>query len=110
MKNGVLLDEKEAIRKLKVQVAKFVLIKDVLYKRGFSHLYLRCLGSEEADYIMREVHERICENHLRSRSLVHKLVRAGYYWLTMQKDAEVMSRLVTNARGSAILLGNQPKN
>ena len=23
-----------------------------------------------------------------SRSLVHKLVRAGYYWPTMQKDAE----------------------
>ena len=88
MKNGVLLDGKEAARKLKVQVARFILIKDVLYKSGFSRPYLRCLGIEEADYVMREVHEGICRNHLRSRSLVHTLVRAGYYWPTMQKNAE----------------------
>ena len=37
---------------------------------------------------MREVHEEICGNHLGSRSLVHKFMRAGYYWPTMQKDAE----------------------
>ena len=88
LKNGVLLDGKEAARKLKVQAARFVLIKDILYKRGFSCPYLRCLGMEEADYVMREVHEGIYGNHSGSRSLVHKLVRAGYYWPTMQKDAE----------------------
>ena len=54
-------------------------MKDVLYKRGFSHPYLRCLGPEEADYVMREVHEVICENHLGSQLLVHKLIRVGYY-------------------------------
>ena len=88
LKNGVLQDEKEAARKLKVQAARFILIKDVLYKRGFSCPYLRCLGMEEADYVIRGVHEGICRNHLGSRSLVHKLVWAGYYWPTMQKDAE----------------------
>ena len=83
LKNGVLPDGKEAIRKLKVHAARFVLIKDVLYKRGFSRPYLRCLGTEEADYVMREVHGGICGDHSGSRSLVHKLVRAGYYWPTM---------------------------
>ena len=79
LKDGILPDEKEAIRKLKVWAARFVLIKDVLYKRGFSRPYLRCLGNEEVDYVMREVHEGICGNHSGSRSLVHKLVQAGYY-------------------------------
>ena len=79
LKDGVLLDEKEAARKLKVRAARFVLIKDVLYKKGFSRPYLKCLGNEEADYVMREVHKGICGNHLGLRSLVHKLVRAGYY-------------------------------
>ena len=88
LKGGVLSDEKEAARKLKVWAIRFILIKDVLYKRGFSRPYLRCLGNKEADYVMREVHEGICRNHSRSRSLVHKLVRAGYYWPTMQADAE----------------------
>ena len=92
LKDGVLLDEKETARKLKVRAARFILIKDVLYKRGFSRPYLRCLGNEEADYVMREVHKGICENHSGSRLQVHKLVRAGYYWPTMQADTEAYVR------------------
>ena len=92
LKDDLLPNEKEAARKVKVRAARFVLIKDVLYKRGFSRPYLRCLGNEEANYVLREVHEGICENHSGSRSLVHKLVRAGYYWPTMQADAEAYVR------------------
>ena len=70
LKDSTLPDSKEAARKLKVQVARFVLIKDVL----------------------REVHEGIYGNYLGSQSLVHKLIRAGYYWPTMQKDAQAYVR------------------
>ena len=86
LKDGVLPVGKEATKRLKVQAARFVLIKDVLYKRGFSRLYLRCLILEEVDYVMRKVHKGVCGNHFGSRSLVHKLIQAGYYWPTMQKD------------------------
>ncbi|XP_075662974.1 uncharacterized protein LOC142632463 [Castanea sativa] len=89
LKDGTLPKGEEAARKLKVQSVRFVLIKDVLYKRGFSRPYLRCLGLEEAEYIMREVHEGICGNHSGSRSLVHKLIRTGYYWPTMQNNTQV---------------------
>ena len=92
LKDGLLSNEKEAVRKVKVRAARFVLIKDVLYKRGFSRPYLRCLGNEEASYAMIEVHEGIYENHLGLRSLVHKLVRVGYYWPTMQADTEAYVR------------------
>ena len=88
LRSGTLLDGKDAARKLKVQASRFVLIRDVLYKRGFSRLYLRCLSHDEADYVMREVHEGIYGNHSGARSLVHKLIRAGYYWPTMLKDAQ----------------------
>ena len=83
LKNGMLLDEKDAARKLKVQASRFVLIKDILYKKGFPHPYLRCSVPEEVENVMREVHEGICGNHSRARSLVHKLIRVGYYWPTM---------------------------
>ena len=86
LKDGMLLDGKDATRKLKVQASQFIIIKDVLYKNGFSRPYMRCLVPEEAEYVMREVHKGICGNHLGARSLVHKLIRAGYYWPTMQKD------------------------
>ena len=36
LKDNVLLDDKVAARKLMVQAARFILVKDVLYKRGFS--------------------------------------------------------------------------
>ena len=89
LKNGTLPNKKDAVRKLKIQASRFILIKDVLYKRGFSRPYLRCLVPEEVEYVIRKVHKGICGNHSWARSLVHKLIRAGYYWPTMQKDAEV---------------------
>ena len=88
LKNGTLPNKKDAVRKLKIQASRFILIKDVLYKRGFSCPYLRCLVPEEAEYVMREIHKGICGNHSGARSLVHKLIRAGYYWPTIQKDVD----------------------
>ena len=88
LRSGILLDEKDAARKMKVQASRFVLIRDVLYKKGFSQSYLRCLSHDEADYVMKEVHDGICGNHSGAQSLVHKLIQARYYWPTMLKDAQ----------------------
>ena len=88
LRSGILPDGRDAARKLKVQASRFVLIRDVLYKRGFSQPYLRCLSHDVADYVMREVHKGICGNHSGAQSLVHKLIQAGYYWPTMLKDAQ----------------------
>ena len=110
LKIGILPDGNDAARKLNVQASRFVLIKNILYKKGFSRLYLRCLCHKEADYVMREVHEGICGNHSGARSLVHKLVRARYYCPTMLKDAQFMLRLATSVKGSIISSSNHPKN
>ena len=59
----------------------------MLYKRGYSLPYLRCTSSEEADYVLCEIHEKTCRNHAEARSLVGKVLRAVYYWPTLQKDA-----------------------
>ena len=79
---------KDEARKLKVMLARFVLMDEVTYKRGFSQPYLRCLAPDEANYVLREVHEGACGNHSEARSLVHKVVRAGYYWPTIQANAK----------------------
>ena len=36
LQSGALPDEKDVARRLKVRASRFVLIRDVLYKRGFS--------------------------------------------------------------------------
>ena len=54
-------------------------MNDTLYKRGFSMPYLKCVGEEEAKYIMEEIHKGICKDHADTRSLVSKVIRIGYF-------------------------------
>ncbi|XP_059658398.1 uncharacterized protein LOC132304680 [Cornus florida] len=87
IKDGVLPTDRAEARKVKMRAARYPLIKGVLNKRSFSIPYLRCVSSEEADYILREIHLGVCGNHAGGRSLTNKAIRLGYYWPTMQKDA-----------------------
>ena len=79
LKDGKLPEGKDEARKLRIRAARYVLMDEVLYKRGFSQPYLRCLAPHEANYVLREIHEGACGNHSGARSLIHKVVRAGYY-------------------------------
>ena len=83
LKDGRLPEGKDEARKLRIRAARYVLMDEVLYKRGFSQPYLRCLVPNEANYMLREVHEGACGNHSGARSLIHKVVRVGYYWPTV---------------------------
>ena len=88
LKDGTLPEGKDEARKLRVRLVRYILMNEALYKRGFSQPYLRCLASDKANYVLREVHEGACGNHSGARSFVHKVVRVGYYWPNMQADAE----------------------
>ena len=88
LKDEKLPKRKDKARKLKVKSDRYILIDEMLYKRGFSQPYLRCLAPDEANYLLREVHEGACGNHSGTRSLVHKVVRAGCYWPIIQADAK----------------------
>ena len=88
LKDGRLPEEKDEARKLRVKSARYILMDEVLYKRGFFQPLLRCLALDEANYMLREVHEGTCGNHSGARSLVHKVIRSGFYWPTIQADAK----------------------
>ena len=84
--NQLPLDLSE-VKKVRVRAARFIVVNGELYKRRFSLPYLKSLNPEEVTYVLREIHEGICGNRLRLRSLDGKAIRAGYFWPTMQKDA-----------------------
>ena len=88
LKDIRLLELKDEARKLKVKLARYILMDEVLYKRGFSQPLLRCLAPDEANYMLREVHEGACGNHSGARSLVHKVICSGFYWPIIQADAK----------------------
>ena len=93
LKDGSFSEGKDEARKLRVRSARYVLLNEVLYKRGFSQPYLRCLAPDEANYVLREVHSGACGNHSGARSLIHKVVRAGYYWPTIQANTKAYVRI-----------------
>ena len=85
-KEGKLLADKTEAHKLRIRASHFQLLGGTLYKMGFSRPHLRCLSPEEANYVIREVHEGVCGNHSRMKALAHKLMRAGYYWSSLLHD------------------------
>ena len=56
LKDGLLPEDREEVRKLRVRAAKFVLLDEVLYKKGFSQPYLRCLTLDKSHYVMRDIY------------------------------------------------------
>ena len=85
--DGTLPDDPKEAAKIRVRSSRFVNHKGSLYKRGFYTPFLKCLAGEDTEYVLREVHEGICRNHIRARTLAGKVLRQGYYWPTMLKDA-----------------------
>ena len=85
--NGILPSDLKEASKLRARLARFALLLGTLYKRGFSAPLLKCIGKEDANYVLREVHEGLCGNHIGARALAGKTLRQGYYWPTILKDA-----------------------
>nr|GEY21098.1 reverse transcriptase domain-containing protein [Tanacetum cinerariifolium] len=92
LKEGVLPGDNKEARKLRLKARQYELMEGVLYRRSFLTPWLRCVGPLQADYVMREIHERSCSMHAGPRSVVAKAIRLGYYWPTMHKDARDMIR------------------
>ena len=82
-----LSQDTEEARKVKKGAARFTILNDTLYKRGSSMPYLKCMDEEEEKYVLKEIHEGVCGDHVGPKSLVSKVIRIGYFWPTMQVDA-----------------------
>ncbi|EOY32243.1 RNA-directed DNA polymerase (Reverse transcriptase), Ribonuclease H [Theobroma cacao] len=76
-------NDKKTIRRLAMN---FFLDGNILYKRSRDQTFLRCVDSTEARRIVEEVHEGVCGAHASGHKLARQAMRAGYYWLTLEKD------------------------
>ncbi|GAU31576.1 hypothetical protein TSUD_53990 [Trifolium subterraneum] len=75
--------DRKTLRRL---ASSFFLNDEVLYKRNFYMVLLRCVDKHEADLLMHEVHEGSFGTHPNGHTMAKKMLRAGYYWLTMESD------------------------
>jgi len=74
--------------KLKRRACLFTLVEGTLCERGFITPLIKCLGPNETQEVLAEVHDGIYGQHLGAKALAKKVQRAGYFWPTMLKDAK----------------------
>ncbi|XP_057785414.1 uncharacterized protein LOC131002940 [Salvia miltiorrhiza] len=85
LKNGKRMKE-DTSRYAKYE--NYCIIGDQLYKRSFTHPFLKCLAPEEAQFALKEIHQGCCGNHGGHRDLTKKIIRAGFYWPGISKESK----------------------
>ena len=85
LQDGRLPQGIEEARKVRKRAARFTILNDVLYKRGFSMPYLKCVNENEAKYIPEEIHEGICGDHAGPRSVVSKIIKKVTFGLQCKR-------------------------
>ncbi|XP_020207479.1 uncharacterized protein LOC109792474 [Cajanus cajan] len=74
LKVGVLPEDKDEARKMRARLAKFVIVRDELFKRGISTPLLKCLTAPQAAYVVEEIHPGICGMHSGARSMATRVL------------------------------------
>ncbi|XP_076895149.1 uncharacterized protein LOC143547658 [Bidens hawaiensis] len=76
----------------KAKVSQFTIIHDMLYKKYLAGPYLRCIEEPKIKEVLKDFHEGDCGNHTGGRELFSRILRTGYFWPTMKKDAVEYSK------------------
>ncbi|XP_025625411.1 uncharacterized protein [Arachis hypogaea] len=92
LEDGKLPGNEKDAKKLRREAARYAIIQGQLFRKGFNHPLLKCLHSDQTDYVLREIHEGCCGHHIGGKALARKLIRAGYYWPTMMADSKEFVR------------------
>ena len=89
MKNGYAPFHLDHIKKraLRLKAKQYQLVNDVLFKRNYDSVLLRCLEKTEAEKVLQELHDGPAGGHYAGDATAHKILRAGYYWPTLFKDS-----------------------
>ena len=77
--DGSLPDDPKEAAKIRARSARFINHEGSFYKRGFFTPILKCIAGKNTKYVLREVHEGICVNHIRAQAYAGKILRQGYY-------------------------------
>ena len=89
LERDILPKEKTEAEKIRRNAPWFWLTEDKkLYKHSFSGPYLLCVHPETSKSLLEELHEGICGSHTGRRSLSHRVITQGYWWPSMQKEAQ----------------------
>jgi len=74
-------------RRFKLQVMKFMMVDNRIYKKSFDQTLLRCVTWDEAQRILHEFHYGLSRGNYSGPTTTTKILQARYYWPTMFQDS-----------------------
>eukprot|EP00253_Pinus_taeda_P013143 PITA_13143 len=73
-------------RAIRLKAKNFSLVDNVLFKKNYDSILLRCLEKSEAQKMLQELHDGPAGGHFGADTTAHKIIHAGYYWPTLFRD------------------------
>eukprot|EP00253_Pinus_taeda_P016430 PITA_16430 len=74
-------------KKIIQQSARYSWISGCLFHIGIDQEIRRCVGEDENYDILKACHDDPCGGHFADKRTTHKVLRMGYYWPSLFKDA-----------------------
>ncbi|XP_021991974.1 uncharacterized protein K02A2.6-like [Helianthus annuus] len=87
LQEGILPESKAEARKIQNKALHYEMNGSILYRKSFLGPLLRCVDPQDANYLIRGIHEGICGIDSGPRMVVAKIMNAGYYCPWMHLDA-----------------------
>ena len=79
-------------RAFHLKSAAYQIIDGILFRKNYDGVLLRCLEKEDAKRVITELHDGLARGHFSVDMITHKILRVGYYWPTLCKDAHAHVR------------------
>jgi hypothetical protein len=93
-------------RALGLKYAQYRLINSVLFWVNYDGVLLICLEREDADKVLKELHDGPASGHFAGETIAHKILRVGYYCPTFFKDAHTYAK---NCKTYQISVGREKR-
>jgi len=61
---------------------RYTIVGQKRFTRGYSRAVLKFVMDNQATYILKEIHEGVCGNHLGDKMMVAKVLKDGHFWQT----------------------------
>jgi hypothetical protein len=85
------LDRKKR-RALRLKFAPFQLVNGILFRNFFDEILMRCLARDEENKVLSKLHAGGAGWNFVGDTIVHKVLRVGYYCPMLFKDAHTLCR------------------
>jgi hypothetical protein len=101
LKGNCLSNDKVYNIRMEARTRPYVMIDGELYKHGVCSPLLKCLSRTEGIELMKEIDAGLCGSHIRSRPLLGKVFRQGFYWPKAASDAADLVQKCENCQKCA---------